>query len=130
MQRSTVGRLAARVAALLLACGLISCGGGDSFETREKPQSIDGANLAQWSSLITAPMVPVAPALFSTTKDCLSFSPSLGATARDLVGGAASGEGHDQGDGPVGPGLGRCRKGSERGQGQRHGTKNVIHLVS
>ena len=29
-----------------------------------------------------APMVPVAPALFSTTKDCLSFSPSLGATAR------------------------------------------------
>src|SRR5690606_5308693 len=29
-----------------------------------------------------APMVPVAPALFSTTKDCLSCSPSLLATAR------------------------------------------------
>ena len=87
MQRSTVGRLAARVAALLLACGLISCGGGDSFEPREKPQGVDGANLAQWSGLIEAPMVPVAVAnlpngqlLFWSAEDRFGFALDLGLT--------------------------------------------------
>ena len=90
MERAWVCRFAAKLAAPLLAVGLMSCGGGEgpgSEALRERPLSVPGAQFAQWGPLIPTPIVPVAVAnlpngnlVFWSAEDRFGFAIDTGLT--------------------------------------------------